>query len=43
VGTPQIAVIDRAGLIQAQSAPEGSPFLMQPEILGAILNRLLKK
>ena len=41
VGTPQIAVIDRAGMIQAQSAQEGSPFLMQPEILGAIVNGLL--
>ena len=43
VGTPQIAVIDRAGMIQAQSAREGSPFLMQPEILGAILDRLSKQ
>jgi hypothetical protein len=42
VGTPQIAVIDRAGMIQAQSAPAGSPFLMQPEILGAIVRDLLK-
>lgn len=42
VGTPQIAVIDRAGMIQAQSAPGGSPFLMQPEILGAIVRELLK-
>jgi hypothetical protein len=43
VGTPQIAIIDRAGLIQAQSAPEGSPFLMQPEILGAIIERLTRR
>jgi hypothetical protein len=40
VGTPQIAVIDRAGMIQAQSAREGSPLLMQPEILGAIIDGL---
>jgi hypothetical protein len=42
VGTPQIAVIDRAGIIQAQSEAGGSPVLMQPGILGAIVNRLLK-
>ncbi|HEY4364530.1 MAG TPA: redoxin domain-containing protein [Bryobacteraceae bacterium] len=40
VGTPQIAVIDRNGIIQAQSAREGSPILMQPEILGAIVEKL---
>jgi glutaredoxin len=43
VGTPQIAVIDRAGVIQAQSAREGSPVLMQPEILRAIVDRLAKQ
>jgi len=40
VGTPQIAVIDRNGIIQAQSAREGSPILIQPEILGAIVDKL---
>ena len=43
VGTPQIAVIDRAGMIQAQSAREGSPFLMQAEILRAIVESLAKQ
>ena len=43
LGTPQIAVIDREGMIQAQSAREGSPLLMQPEVLGAIVNDLLRR
>jgi len=37
IGTPQVVVIDRKGMIQAQSAPAGSPFLLQREVIESIL------
>lgn len=40
IGTPQVVVIDKAGMIQAQSAPEGSPLLLQPQTLREILQQL---
>lgn len=43
IGTPQIAVIDRRGMIRAQSAPAGSPLLQSPDVLRALVASLLKK
>lgn len=40
LGTPQVVVIDKAGVIQAQSAPEGSPLLTQPAVIREIVGRL---
>jgi peroxiredoxin len=40
LGTPQVVVIDRAGIIQAQSAAAGSPLLLQPAILRDLIERL---
>ena len=37
IGTPQVVVIDKHGVIQAQSKVEGSPVLMQYDILLGIL------
>lgn len=42
LGTPQLAIVDRRGLIQAQSEPQGSPLLQQPEVLRHIIERLLR-
>lgn len=40
IGTPQVAVIDKRGWIQAQSAPAGSPFLLQRDVIEGILGAL---
>jgi peroxiredoxin len=40
LGTPQVVVIDKKGMIQAQSAPQGSPLLMQPDVIRQIVERL---
>jgi len=40
IGTPQVVVIDKRGRIQAQSKPEGSPLLLQREVLHEIVERL---
>jgi hypothetical protein len=42
IGTPQVVVIDKSGFIQAQSAPEGSPLLLQAEVIREIVARLGK-
>lgn len=40
VGTPQVVVIDRHGVIQAQSKPEGTPLLLQMSVIRQILEEL---
>jgi hypothetical protein len=40
LGTPQVVVIDKAGMIQAQSAAEGSPLLLQPAVIRDLVQRL---
>lgn len=42
VGTPQLAFIDRRGMIRAQSQREGSPMLQQPEVIRGIIEMLIK-
>ena len=42
VGTPQLAFIDRKGVIRAQSAIQGSPLLQTPEVLRSLVTALLK-
>ena len=42
LGTPQLVIVDRRGMIQAQSEPQGSPLLQQPEVLRHIVERLLQ-
>jgi peroxiredoxin len=43
IGTPQVIVIDRIGMIRAQSAPEGSPLLQSPDVLRSVIASLLKR
>ncbi len=40
IGTPQVVVIDKRGMIQAQSAPEGSPLLLQWSVIRELVERL---
>jgi len=40
IGTPQVVVIDKLGTIWAQSAPQGSPVLLQPEVIRQIVEKL---
>lgn len=40
IGTPQVVVIDKRGMIQAQSAPEGSPLLLQFSVIRDLAERL---
>lgn len=40
IGTPQVVVMDRLGTIWAQSAPEGSPLLLQPDVIREIVEKL---
>lgn len=40
IGTPQVVVIDKAGIIQAQSAPGGSALLLQPDVIRDLVERL---
>ena len=41
VATPQVVLIDRIGMIRAQSAPEGAPMLQSPEVLRALIEALI--
>ena len=41
IGTPQVVLIDRAGIIRAQSAPEGSPMLQSVDVLRSLIKGLL--
>jgi peroxiredoxin len=43
IGTPQVVLIDRTGMIRAQSAPEGSPMLQSADVLEGLVAALLKK
>jgi peroxiredoxin len=42
IGTPQLAFVDRKGMIRAQSAVQGSPLLQSPEVLRSLVTSLLK-
>ena len=43
IGTPQVVLIDRIGMIRAQSAQEGSPMLQSAEILEGLIDTLLRR
>ena len=43
IGTPQVVLIDRSGMIRAQSAPEGSPALQSRSVLAGLIESLLGK
>jgi hypothetical protein len=43
MGVPQIMVIDRKGIVRAQSNPDGSPELQDPARLRPFLEQLLKE
>ena len=43
IGTPQVVLIDRIGMIRAQSAPEGSPMLQSAEVLEGLIDTLLRR
>ena len=40
IGTPQVVLIDKRGMIQAQSKPEGSPLLLQRDVILQILEKI---
>lgn len=42
IGTPQLAVVDRGGMIRAQSEAKGSPLLQQADVLRSLVIALLK-
>ena len=41
LAVPQVMIIDRKGRVRAQSEPEGSAELQQPETLRPLLEKLL--
>jgi hypothetical protein len=41
IGTPQVVLIDRRGVIRAQSAPEGSPMLQSADVLRGLIEAIL--
>ena len=41
IATPQVVLINRIGIIRAQSAPEGTPMLQSPDVLRALIEALL--
>ena len=41
IATIQVVLIDRIGMIRAQSAPEGTPMLQTPDVLRALIETLL--
>jgi peroxiredoxin len=43
IGTPQVVLIDRTGMIRAQSAPEGSPVLQSADVLQGLIGTLLRR
>jgi peroxiredoxin len=43
VGTPQVVVIDRTGMIRAQSERLGSPLLQTSDFLRALVNAIFKQ
>ena len=43
IGTPQVVLIDREGIIRAQSAPEGSPMLQSADVLRGLIESMLRR
>ena len=43
IGTPQVVLIDRIGMIRAQSAPEGSPLLQSADVLRGLIDALSQR
>ncbi len=43
IGLPQVVLIDRTGMVRAQSAPEGSPMLQSEDVLRGLIERLLSQ
>jgi len=43
IGTPQVVLIDREGIIRAQSAPEGSPMLQSAGVLRGVIESMLRR
>jgi hypothetical protein len=41
VSTPQVVLIDRIGMIRAQSAPEGTPMLQSADVLRGLIQSML--
>jgi peroxiredoxin len=41
IGTPQVVVIDRMGMIRAQTAPAGSPLLQSADVLRGLIESLM--
>lgn len=43
LGTPQVVLIDRVGMIRAQSAQQGSPMLQTKDVLEGLIASMLRK
>lgn len=43
IGTPQVVLIDRTGMIRAQSAPQGSPMLQSGDVLRGLIQTMLRR
>lgn len=43
IGTPQVMVIDKGGLIRAQSKPEGSPVLLQWNVIRGLIESIERR
>ncbi|HEX5431189.1 MAG TPA: TlpA disulfide reductase family protein [Bryobacteraceae bacterium] len=43
LGTPQVVLIDRIGMIRAQSAREGSPMLQTKDVLESLIASMLRR
>jgi peroxiredoxin len=43
IGTPQVVLIDRGGMIRAQSAPEGTPMLQSADVVRGLIDAMLRR
>ena len=43
LATPQVVLIDRTGMIRAQSAPEGTPMLTSGDVLRGLIDSMLRR
>ena len=41
ISTPQVVLIDRLGMIRAQSAPEGTPMLQSADVLRGLIQSMI--
>jgi hypothetical protein len=42
IGTPQVMLIDKLGMVRAQSKPEGTPYLLQWNVIRGLIESLAR-